>query len=441
MTVRQALIADCIFEAAGAISMGPSVVGTISGGEVYSSKWADAQSYFALLMFAVLVGAGSTTLLATMYGLPISATHGVISGVIACALVAETTDALSDDRAGAVNWWPGFGMTVVGWVASPVVGMLAGMLVSLIVYKLVIGARDPAEAARKRQPALLAGTVAIIVSFVLLKGPAQLSDPFINKTWLALLVAVATGTFIASVLLAYQHLSCAQGPTTRNRSTSKDQGDQVPALGVSYDTTEEAEIAGSSSSSDVLVTERDFDDVQKPFVPLLIAAGLTVAFAHGGNDVGNAVGPLSTIIYIRTQHPHSVPGDDDGDTAGSPWVAIAVGTVAFVVGILTLGSRTIETVGSSITELTPSRSFATQIGAAVAVLGSSTLALPVSTSHCLVGAVVGVNLMEGWCRVEGAKELDFKVLRKIVIGWIVTIPLAAGVSVIVLLLFQKPFIS
>ena len=104
---------------------------------------------------------------------------------------------------------------------------------------------------------------------------------------------------------------------------------------------------------------------------------------------------------------------------------------------MTLGSRTIETVGNSITELTPSRSFATQIGAGIAVLGSSTMALPVSTSHCLVGAVVGVNMMEGWCKVDGAKDLDFKVLKKIVIGWVVTIPLAAGVSVIVLLLLQS----
>ena len=108
---------------------------------------------------------------------------------------------------------------------------------------------------------------------------------------------------------------------------------------------------------------------------------------------------------------------------------------------MTLGSRTIETVGNSITELTPSRSFATQIGTGIAVPGSSTMALPVSTSHCLVGAVVGVNMMEGWCKVDGAKDLDFKVLKKIVIGWVVTIPLAAGVSVIVLLLLQKAYIG
>ena len=108
---------------------------------------------------------------------------------------------------------------------------------------------------------------------------------------------------------------------------------------------------------------------------------------------------------------------------------------------MTLGSRTIETVGNSITELTPSRSFATQIGAGIAVLVSSTVDLPVSTTHCLVGAVVGVNMMEGWCKVDGAKDLDFKVLKKIVISWAVTIPLAAGVSVIVLLLLQKAYIG
>ena len=438
MTVRQALIADCFFEAVGALSMGPSVAGTISSGEVYASKWQDSPSYFGLLMFSVLVGAGSTTLLATMYGLPISSTHGVISGVVACALVSETSGALKNGD--AVNWWPGFGMTVFGWVASPIVGMLAGMVVSYVVYKLIIGTENPAKSARKQQPTLLAGTAAIIISFLLIKGPEFLSSPFKGKSWLAILIAIAGGGCVALALLAYQHLK-QPDQSADSEDTAKDSDDQVPVLGSPREPADEDAENASPSDSAPGASQHIFDDVQKPFVPLLIAAGLTVAFAHGGNDVGNAVGPLSTILYIHQQNPHAVPSDDDEDAAGTPWSAIIVGTLALVAGIMTLGSRTIETVGNSITELTPSRSFATQIGAGIAVLVSSTVDLPVSTTHCLVGAVVGVNMMEGWCKVDGAKDLDFKVLKKIVIGWVVTIPLAAGVSVIVLLLLQKAYIG
>ena len=431
MTVRQALIADCFFEAAGALSMGPSVAGTISSGEVHVSKWQDSPSYFGLLMFSVLVGAGSTTLLATMYGLPISATHGVISGVIACALVSETSGALKNGD--AVNWWPGFGMTVFGWVASPIVGMLAGMVVSYVVYKLIIGTENPAKSARKQQPTLLAGTAALVISFLIIKGPEFLSSPFKGKSWLAILIAIAGGGCAALALLAYQHLQ-QPDQSADSEDTAKDPGSpREPA-------DEDAENASPSDSAPG-ASQHIFDDVQKPFVPLLIAAGLTVAFAHGGNDIGNAVGPLSTLLYIHQQNPHAIPSDDDEDAARTRWSAIIVCTLALVAGIMTLGSRTIETVGNSITELTPSRSFATQIGAGIAVLVSSTVDLPVSTTHCLVGAVVGVNMMEGWCKVDGAKDLDFKVLKKVVLAWVVTIPLAAGVSVIVLLLLQKAYIG
>ena len=224
-------------------------------------------------------------------------------------------------------------------------------------------------------------------------------------------------------------------------STNKTYEDEVPVLGSFGSGLHADEYSnGSSSGTD----HSAFDDVQQPFVPLLIAAGLTVAFAHGGNDIGNAMGPLSTIMYIKNKD--KVPGDDDDDddddgNDASFYTALVVTVAAFLVGILALGSRTIATVGSSITELTPSRSFATQTGAAVAVLSSSAMNLPVSTSHCLVGAVVGVNFMERWCHVEGAKPLDLQVLKKIVVGWVVTIPLAATVSVLVLVLFQRSFLK
>jgi len=182
-----------------------------------------------------------------------------------------------------------------------------------------------------------------------------------------------------------------------------------------------------------------------------------VAFAHGGNDVGNAVGPLAAIWEVYKTDDTIVDSGQNassGSGYGSDWNStnstgtsllqeaakaikapdiefwmLLLGGAGFVVGILLLGVRTIDTVGNKLSALTPSKSFAAQIGAAVAVLTSSALGLPVSTSHCLVGAVIGVGAAD---RVTGgSSQMNFQILGKIVIGWLVTIPLAMGVAVII----------
>jgi len=174
----------------------------------------------------------------------------------------------------------------------------------------------------------------------------------------------------------------------------------------------------------------DHIEIEKPFVPLLIISALTVAFAHGANDVGNAVGPLAIIYQIHM----------DGTIDASPDIpmwALCMGASGFVVGIILLGSKTINTVGSSITTLTPSRSYATQMGAAVAVLASSVLGLPVSTSHCLIGSILGVGFAQS-CTGE-SNEMDFGVLKRIVMTWILTIPAAMLVAFLVFAPLESTF--
>jgi len=169
---------------------------------------------------------------------------------------------------------------------------------------------------------------------------------------------------------------------------------------------------------------------EQPFVNLLILSAFTVAFAHGGNDVGNAVGPLCAILSVY----------NDGkvlETPDIPMWALCLGGAGFCFGIVLLGSNTISTVGTKITKLTPSKSYATQIGAAVAVLLSSAMGLPVSTSHCLVGSVIGIGMVQKCMGAEGS--LNFGVLKKIVLGWAVTIPLAMLVSVIIFLPLRPLF--
>jgi len=199
-------------------------------------------------------------------------------------------------------------------------------------------------------------------------------------------------------------------------------------------------------------------DAEQPFVPLLILSAMTVAFApnpnphpdpnpnphpnphshpdpnpnpnpnpnqvafaHGGNDLGNSIGPLASVLVAASSGDIGAPPEID------PWVLL-LGAAGFVVGIALLGRRTIETVGGKITRLTPSRSFSVQMGTAVAVLSSTVLGLAVSTSHCLVGAVIGVGIVG---RLVGEdSELNVSMLKKIVVGWAATIPLAMLVSVL-----------
>ena len=163
-------------------------------------------------------------------------------------------------------------------------------------------------------------------------------------------------------------------------------------------------------------------DAEQPFVPLLILSAMTVAFAHGGNDLGNSIGPLAAVLVAASSGDIAAPPEID------TWVLL-LGAGGFVVGIALLGRRTIETVGGKITKLTPSRSFSVQMGTAVAVLSSTMLGLAVSTSHCLVGAVIGVGMVG---RLVGEdSELNVSMLKKIVVGWAATIPLAMIVSVLV----------
>jgi len=182
---------------------------------------------------------------------------------------------------------------------------------------------------------------------------------------------------------------------------------------------------------DALARATAEQEAEQPFVPLLILSALSVAFAHGGNDVGNAVGPMG-VVWEVWKDQNAVSGTPD--TAA--WI-LAIGAIGFVAGIMLLGSRTIETVGTKITILTPSKSFSTQMGAAVAVLASSAFGMPVSTSHCLVGAVVGVGVAQKF--TVGGGKINAKALGKIVLGWLVTIPLAMLVAVIVFFAAQTKY--
>jgi phosphate/sulfate permease len=466
LTLKKALVFGAIFEFFGAVTMGSSVAKTISKGVIDPNAYAGNCSgtlTFGLGMLCVLAGAGSTTLLATVYGLPISATHSIVGGLVAVGLAARGAESLGIDA---------IVKTMIAWVASPMLGAITAAIVHVTISKVIFEAENPEIRSIKMRPFFIVVAVSVCACFMLLKGPEFLK---IEPTGLAIAIGISIGIVVSGLVSVYEHW-CKKKNVLENESDDEDKdaivvkssligiaeddnvGDNVELrdLDPTKETTEVLEsatlpedsapppptittvdnhlastLSAPSSSSDkdnnededrMKLKAKQREGAEKPFVPLLVLSALVVAFAHGGNDVGNAVGPLAVIVEAV----------DQGRVAGTPNIplwALVIGASGFVIGIAILGERTISTVGGKITKLTPTKSFATQMGAAVAVLTSSVLGMPVSTSHCLVGAVVGIGIADR-C-MSGSGELNFNVLKKIFIGWAATIPLAMFVSVIV----------
>ena len=444
-------------------------------------------------MLSVLIAAACTTLLATFYGFPISATHSIVGGLIAVGMAAKGTDSIG---------WANLGATSIGWVLSPMVGGLTSAIFYVALEKTVIETADPVRSAARMQPVFTAVTLAICLLFMFLKGPKGMQIEHDESGYgPAVGLAVASGTGLSVLAKLYgtfmskgaadddagggegndssvraskkQDTSSSDRPAaegtelttsanpvggddeeSQNQTASSGNGGPPSPLHaggktasvefvhvLSYDSeprgeSDEEENADYDPFEQVMTAEEKrrakiLDRAEKPFVNLLILSAFTVAFAHGGNDVGNAVGPLCAILSVY----------QDGEVVETPHIplwALCVGGAGFCFGIVLLGKNTISTVGSKITKLTPSKSYATQIGAAVAVLLSSAMGLPVSTSHCLVGSVIGIGICQK-CMKPEESSLNLAVLKKIVLGWAVTIPLAMGVAVCIFLPLRPVF--
>ena len=408
LTLRQAVVFGLIAESLGAMTLGSLVAKTISKGviapETFAEQGCEGVLKFGVSMVCVLCGTGLTTLMATLYGLPISASHGVIGGLIAVGLVAQGPQSLGVK---AIT------KTLIAWVASPVIGATSAAVIFWIILYAVHRSDNPAKRGQMLQPLFVAITVAVAAGFIVIKGPDALK---ITPVGVGAAAAVGIGVGVGFLTLITKFV----GATSVGKA--------VKVSLVRSSTKMLHQMRGPASPLSVPPTATDketeaaarLEYAEKPFVPLLILSALTVAFAHGANDVGNAVGPLAAVFEAS----------ENGAIAAKPQIplwALSIGSAGFVVGIVTLGHRTISTVGGKITTLTPSKSFAVQIGAAVAVLSSTVLGLAVSTSHCLVGSVVGVGIASKISNAGG--NLNGGMLAKIFIGWGVTIPLAMLVTV------------
>jgi len=363
LTLRQAIVVAAIFEFGGAVLVGGHVTETVKRGIISPDFFADSPEVFVFGMAGALLGAAVWLLVATMLGLPVSTTHSVVGAVVGFGLVTAGW--------GEIEWGT-LGSIVVSWVVSPLLGAILAFLTFVFVRDRIVLADRPYEATVRWAPRLVALVGFLLGLSVLYKGLKNLN--------LDLSLGVATPVCLGFGLLAGGAMRFWLGRRPHPTGYS--------------------------------VTE-----VERLFAGLQIVTASYVAFAHGANDVANAIGPLAGILQVAEHGTLAA-------RAPVPTWVLVLGGGGIVIGLATYGYRVIETVGHKITTMTPTRGFSAEFGAATTVLIASRMGLPISTTHTLIGGVIGVGF------AGGIAALDLRVIRNIVTSWVITIPAAAGVSVI-----------
>jgi PiT family inorganic phosphate transporter len=363
ITIGQAVIIAGVFEFLGAWLAGGEVTETISGGLIDPEIVAGDPHLLVIGMLAALLGAGSFLFVTSMRGLPVSTGQSIVGGILGFALIAF--------GAGPVNWGE-IGKIAASWVVSP---LLAGVLAFVLfesIRRLVFNHPDPAIGARRYLPMYVFLAALVICLVTLVKGLSHIGVEIDTRT--AVLGAIALGgvaAVISAMLLRRIDLSPEARASDRYRN------------------------------------------VERIFAIAQVFTAATMAFAHGSNDVANAVGPVAAIINVLNN-----PGSVGESSELSGWVLI-LGGAGIVVGLATYGHRVMRTIGARITELTPTRGFSAELAAASTVVLATFFGLPVSTTQTLVGGVLGVGM------ARGLRALDLSVLGTVFLGWLLTLPGAA----------------
>lgn len=370
----QALLIAAVFEFLGAWLAGGQVTETISKGLINPRVFADTPHILGTGMLAALLGAAAFLLFASVRGLPISTGQAIIGGILGFAVIAAGLESIN---------WRIIVSIAISWVTSPIIAAILAFALFESIRRLVLASANPVRSAQRFTPWYVS-LAAFMISLVTLEnGLAHLGLQLGTAASLVgSLILGAVGWVISRLLL---NRVDAHAKTQR--------------------------------------THR-FRDVERIFGYAQIFTAIAMAFAHGSNDVANAMGPVAAVADV-VAHP-----DDVGGTAGMPsWILILGGT-GIVFGLATYGHKVMRTIGAGITELTPTRGFSAELAAATTVVLATWLGLPVSTTQTLVGAVLGVGL------ARGMRALDLSVLGSVFTGWVLTLPGAAFCSAICYLLLR-----
>lgn len=437
LTLRRAVILAAILEFSGAVFMGSNVSETMQKGLINTSLFTDDPQILVLGMLAALLSTSLWLQIASFFGWPVSTTHAIVGAILGFGAMIGGGDAIQ---------WKEVGSIALSWVISPALSALVAYSLFTVLQHNILYAMNPIEAAKKWMPVLAAIAIGMFTISLIFNGLHNLKVdiPFSRAFVIALCAC------LLSYLVACLITRKISPPQTRERSApfSRHSPQMVVSLEKaikhlqrvhisSFDETrsrissvlQEAKSINAHLRKETNFTERssEYHTVEKMFIYLQIVSACFVAFAHGANDVANAIGPVGAVLDVIRQKSVSA-------IAPIPIWLLAFGGLGIVIGLATWGWRVIETIGKKITELTPTRGFCAEFGAAITILLASKLGLPVSTTHCLVGAVLGVGL------ARGLRALNLGILREIVLSWVITIPASAGVSILAFYLLKMLFI-
>ena len=360
ITIKQAILIAAVFEFAGAIMAGGQVTSTIRKGIVDVTDLGATPEILVMGMLAALLAAGTWLLIASHKGWPVSTTHSIVGSIVGFAIVGIGADAVQ---------WGKVGTIVLSWVTSPLLAAILSFLIFRSVQKLILETDAPLDNAKKYVPFYIFFVGFIIAMVTIVKGLKHvgLEITGMEAVYAAIIVGLAV-MFLGKFLISRLEFE---------------------------------------ESNDM---NFHYANVEKIFSVLMLLTACAMAFAHGSNDVANAIGPLAAVASI-------VETGELSQKSPLPIWILFVGGVGIVLGLAMYGRKVIETVGTKITELTPSRGFCCEVSAATTVVLASGIGLPISTTHTLVGAVLGVGV------ARGMSALNLGVIRSIFMSWVITLPI------------------
>jgi PiT family inorganic phosphate transporter len=378
LTLRRAILVAAVLEFLGAFLVGGHVTKTIRGGILDPAAVAGAPEVVIYGMLAALTAAGTWLLVASRLGWPVSTTHSIVGAIAGFGAVALGIEAVQ---------WAKLGRIVVSWGVSPLLSGTLAFLIFTQIRRTILDRANPVAQMRRWGPAYVFAVVAVIGLVTLYKGLNNLRLDF--PLWEALGLTILIG--LAAAWIASFFIRRVQVDPEAER-------------------------------------EFHFATVERMFGVLQVMSACAVAFAHGSNDVANAIGPVAAVLSV------SATGMVEA-ASPVPLKLLLVGGIGIVAGLAVMGYRVMATIGERITELTPTRGYAAEFAAATTIVVASRLGLPVSTTHVLVGAVLGVGL------ARGIGALDYRVVGTIVVSWIVTIPAGAGLAIFFYYFYKGLLIS
>ena len=378
ISIKQAIIIAAIFEFAGAFIAGGNVTKTIRNGIIDPTPILGNPEILVWGMLSAMLAAALWLTVASWMGWPVSTTHSIIGAIVGFAMVGIGMDAVN---------WPNIGTIVISWVISPMVGGTFAFLIMRSIQRFILDTDSPFRNAQRYAPFYIFFVGFLISLVTLFKGLKHLDiELSIPQSFLVAIAFGATISLIGRFLIIRLRMK-------------------------------EAESVGEQ-----------FSQIEKIFGVMMLFTACAMAFAHGSNDVANGIGPMAAVVSIVQS------GGEMAQNSALPIWILIVGGCGIILGLATLGYRVIQTIGTKITELVPTRGFSAELAAAGTVVLASRTGIPVSTTHIVVGAVVGVGL------ARGIGALDMRVIGGIFMSWIITLPVGALLSIFFFFFFRGVFL-